>query len=225
MVGQLRLEKGWRIPLRQESLYGMPVLCARVDAQGRWGEKRLERAGRRLRGAGSLRVLVPGDFSRWDVLERQGLMAVEPARFLHAQMLPIALRALERADLTPERAAVALCARRADGEMARAALALSRCVRHLVIDAPVGGEGLAAWLRREYGVAVLPPREQVQLAVYLQRQENMREERVELFGLHPRMQGVRICAPALEQAHREDLGVVSTLWEGGFLSESALKIT
>lgn len=226
MVGQLVSEKGGRGRVSRADLYGMPVLRAGVDPESRWEERRLARAGRELRRAGTSRLLAPAEFSRWPQLEAQGFRPVTPDRFLRAQALPIALRALEHRQMAPDRATVALCARRADGEMARMALELSRHVRRLVIDAPGGGERLALWLHREWGVPVLPRQEEAHMAVYLsEREENRTEQGVELFGSRPRLDGVRVCAPELRQEHREDLAVLSLLWEGGFLSKSALKIT
>ena len=41
--------------------------------------------------------------------------------------------------------------------MERAALRLCGQVRRLVIEAPEGGDELARWLRRQYGMPILPP--------------------------------------------------------------------
>ncbi|USF27983.1 hypothetical protein N510_002941 [Firmicutes bacterium ASF500] len=138
-------------------LYGLPVLRGSVDPSGFWGERRLTRAGRSLRRGGALRVLVPRDFARWPLLERLGLRPVETEGFVRAQSAPLALAALERRGVAPDRATVALRGRRADRDMARTAAELCRRVRRLVVDAPSGGEELAVWLRWEFGLPILPP--------------------------------------------------------------------
>ena len=156
MLGQLTLCPGGRGGAEAGSLYGLSVLRARADPEGFWGERRLRRAGRSLRRGGALRVLVPGEFGRWPLLAALGLRPVETEGFVRAQSAPLALAGLERRGLAPDRAAVALRGLRADRDMARAAAQLCPQVRRLIIDAPGGGVELAAWLRREFGVPVLP---------------------------------------------------------------------
>ena len=102
-------------------LYGLPVLRVEADPTGFWGERRLRRSARGLRRGGALRVLVPGDFAQWPMLRSFGLRPVEPEGFVRGQSVPLALAALERQGLSPDRATVALRGRRAGREMARAA--------------------------------------------------------------------------------------------------------
>ncbi len=157
--------RGRAVPGR---LYGLPVLRAEADPLGFWGERRLRKAGRGLLRGGARRVLVPRDFRRWPLLRQLGLVPVETEGLVRANCVPLALAALASQGLSPDRATVALRGTRAGGEMARAARELCPRVRCLVVDAPSGGEELARWLRREYGVPILPPGERGHLALRFQ---------------------------------------------------------
>ena len=226
MVGQLILADRGRGKAELGRLYGLPVLRGRVDLSGFWGEHRLCRAGRELRRGGALRVLTPKGFDRWPLLARLGLRPVDPEPFVRAQAVPLALSALERQGLSPDRATVALRGQRAGAEMARTAIRLCARVRRLVVDAPQGGEELSAWLRREYGVPVLPPGEAGQVALRFQEGcPRVEETSRDLFGPAPRLAGLTLSAPGLGEEDREDLSVLATLWEGGRLAPEHVKIT
>lgn len=226
LFGQLVLEPGGRGRAEPGRLYGLNILRAETDPAGFWGERRLRRAGKGLRRGGALRVLVPGDFDRWPLLERFGLRPVEVESFVRNQSAALALELLRRQDVPPDRAAVALRGARADRDMARTAAALCRQVRSLVVDAPRGGEELAGWLRREFGVPVLPPGEGCHAALCFHPDCPRREEAaLELYGPRPRLAGLRLSAPGLAEGDREDLPLLSALWEGGKLGPGDIKIT
>lgn len=224
LVGQLILTPRGRGRAAAGRLYGLNVLRAETNPEGFWGERRLRRAGRDLRLGGAVRVLVPRDFARWPVLEQFGLRPVDPAPFLRAQSVPLVLEALERRGLSPDRATVALRGERADGDMFRTAAGLCPRVRSLVIDAPRGGGELAAWLRQEYGVPILPAGEAGQAALEFQTGRPRREEIcLELYGPRPDLTGLTLSAPELAREDREDLPLLAALWEGGKLRQ--VKIT
>ena len=226
LVGQLILEARGRGRAEPGRLYGLNVLRGAVDPAGFWGERRLRRAARDLRQGGALRVLAPRDFNRWPLLESFGLRPVEPLPFVQAQSVPLALEALERQGLAPDRATVALRGRRAGPELTRAAVRLCRQVRRLVVDAPQGGAELAEWLRREYGIPVLPPGEGGQVALRFQEESPRVEETcLDLYGPAPRLAGLILSAPSLAEEDREDLPLLSVLWEGGRLGPEDIKIT
>lgn len=226
MIGQLVIASRGRGRAEPGRLYGLNVLRAETGLEGFWGERRLRRAGRSLRLGGALRVLVPKGFSQWSPLERLGLRRVDPEAFIRAQSVPLTLELLERRGLAPDRATVALRGVRADREMARAAEQLCSRVRNLVVDAPRGGEELAQWLRREFGMPVLPPGETGQVAVCFQLGSTPREEAaLELFGPEPQLAGLTLSAPGLAEEDREDLPLLSALWEGGKLGRKDIKIT
>lgn len=228
MLGQLVFDGGRGGPKRA-FLYGLPVLRCQADPEGFWGERRLKRAGRSLCAGGAVRALVPAGFDRWPLLLKLGLRPVDPGAFLRAQAAPLAASLLERQGLAPDRATVALRGRRADGEMLRAALALCPRVRRLTISAPQGGEELAAWLRREYGLPILPADAPAQAALLLQPGTEPEDANpcpaLTLFGPEPDLAGLRLSAPDLAPTDREDLPLLSALWEGGRLGPEQLKIT
>lgn len=228
MLGQLVFDGGRGGP-RRALLYGLPVLRCQADPEGFWGERRLKRAGRSLCAGGAVRALVPAGFDRWPLLLKLGLRPVDPGAFLRAQAAPLAASLLERQGLAPDRATVALRGRRADGEMLRAALALCPRVRRLTISAPQGGEELAAWLRREYGLPVLPADAPAQAALLLQPGTEPEDANpcpaLTLFGPEPDLAGLRLSAPDLAPTDWEDLPLLSALWEGGRLAPERLKIT
>lgn len=226
MVGQLLITPRGRGKMEECRLYGLPVLRAEVDSSGFWGERRLRGAGKRLRMGGAFRVLAPPDFDRWPLLERFGLRRVNPELFIRAQAAPLALAALERRGLAPDRAAVALRGLRADRDFLRTAEELCPKVRSLIIDAPRGGRELAQWLRREYGVPILPEGERGQAALVFETGCPRREETaLELFGPRPRLAGLTLSVPRLEEGDREDLPLLAALWEGGQLRPGDIKIT
>ena len=228
MLGQLVFDGGRGGP-RRALLYGLPVLRCHTDPEGFWGERRLKKAGRSLCTGGAVRALVPTGFDRWPLLLKLGQRPVDPGAFLRAQAAPLAASLLERQGLAPDRATVALRGRRADGEMLRAALALCPRVRRLTISAPQGGEELAAWLRREYGLPVLPADAPAQAALLLQPGTEPEDANpcpaLTLFGPEPDLAGLRLSAPDLAPTDREDLPLLSALWEGGRLTAEQLKIT
>lgn len=224
MLGQLVSVSGGRGKAAPGRLYGLPVLRAAADPEGFWGERRLRRAVRSLRRGGVLRALAPPEFE--SVLADFGLRPVEPERFVRAQSVPLALTALERREVPPDRATVALRGARADRDLVRTAAALCPLVRRLVIDAPRGGEELALWLHREFGVPVLPGGERGQIALSFQEDRPVPEETsLELWGARPALAGLTLSAPGLEERDRENLPLLAALWEGGRLAPEDIKIT
>ena len=224
MLGRLKWSARGTGKLEADRLYGLPVLQAETDPAGFWGERRLCRAGRRMRRLGVRRVLVPAGFDRWPLLP--GLVPVETETFLCAQSVPLALAALERRGLAPDRATVALRGVRAGREMAQAAIQLCPLVRRLVVSAPSGGEELARWLRREFGVPILPREEAGQVALRFQPGcPELEEVSLELYGPVPDLAGLSLSAPELAGEDREDLSLLAALWERGRLNKKDIKIT
>ena len=99
-------------------------------------------------------------------------------------------------------------------------------VRHLVVDVPGEGEELAAWLREEYGAAVLRPggaAPDVTLAFGPGGEE--RGGVLRLYGPAPGLAGLR---PILEEGglppDLAPLPLLSLLWECGRLTEGHIRI-
>ena len=113
-----------------------------------------------------------------------------------------------------------------DHALARTAAQLCPLVRRLVVEAPRGGEDLALWLHREFGVPVLPPAEQGAVALRFQGDCPRREDAaLELYGPRPGLAGLSLSAPGLAEEDREDLPLLAALWEGGKLGPEDIKIT
>lgn len=227
MLGQLQIAPGRWNRVEESRLCGRTLLRASIDPEGFLGEARMRHTMRKLHRAGVIRTLLPREWDCPSWLESTGLRTVDPGPFLRAQSPELTLEVLRRQDFSPEQATVALCGRRADREMAQAACVLCGRVRHLVIDAPEGGEKLAHWLRWEFGIPILPVREPAQLAVRFQKQtkERDREPVLELYGRRPDLYGITLTMPDLPEEQRSDLDLLSVLWEWGELKKGSLKFT
>ena len=226
MLGQVTYISGtWGKP-ELGRLYGLPVLRAEADPTGRLGEFRLRRAGRNLSRGGVVQTLVPHGFERWELLERSGLMPVDPVPLIRHQGGQLALERLRRDGVTPERASVALCAGRVDRTVERAAAILCERVRYVSVSVPQGGEELARRLHKTYGIPVLPPGEGTGLALCFGPGKIPPAGRaLNLYGPAPDLAGMRFFAPALAPEDRGDLLLLAALWNGGKLDEHTLKIT
>lgn len=231
MLGQLIFEERGGGRAERAQLYGLTVLRAGADPEGWLGRRRLQKAGRALRRGGALRTLAPAGFQQWALLENCGLISVNPLAFLRAQGAPLALGALERQGLAPDRSAVTLRGERVDRELTRAAVALCPQVRHLVIDAPRGGSELAAWLRREFGIPVLPAGEPAPVSLGFGPREKAEPDggeagvRLSLYGARPDLAGLTVTAPSLAREDQAQLPLLAALWEEGRLPPEGIKIT
>ena len=191
-----------------------------------------ERRGRRpvvteerVLGLRCLRVSVP---VRPGLREdrRKRLRSVDPEPFCQAIAVPLALAALRRAGILRVWATVALSGPRVSRPLFAAAARLCPQVRHLVVDVPGEGEELAAWLREEYGAAVLRPggaAPDVTLAFGPGGEE--RGTVLRLYGPAPGLAGLR---PILEEGglppDLAPLPLLSLLWECGRLTEGQIRI-
>lgn len=231
MLGQLIFEDGGGGKAERAQLYGLTVLRARADPEGWLGTRRLRKAGRALRRGGALRTLAPAEFQQWELLKACGLTCVSSLSFLRAQGAPLALGALERQGLAPDRSAVTLRGERVDRALVRAAVELCPQVRHLVIDVPRGGGELAGWLRREFGIPVLPAEEPAPVSLGFGPRETPEEDGGEggmcltLYGSCPDLAGLSVSAPSLAREDRERLPLLAVLWEEGRLPPGQIKIT
>ena len=158
MLGAITYDSGGAGRPRRIERYGLPLLEVPLRPGG-WRERgRVRAAARRLRRQGIVRVLAPPEFPYWELLEARGLRRVDPLPFLRFYAGELALAALRREGVAPQRGTVALRGRRVDRDMVRAAEFLCPRVRELAVSARQGGEELSAWLRREYGMPVRPGR-------------------------------------------------------------------
>ena len=232
LVGIVALEerRGRRPVVTEERVLGLR--CLRVSVPVRPGlrddrrKRRAEQGAAALYRAGVRRALTAEDFPDWPALEGQGLRSVDPEPFCQAIAVPLALAALRRAGILRVRATVALSGPRVSRPLFAAAERLCPQVRHLVVDVPGEGEELAAWLREEYGAAVLRPggaAPDVTLAFGPGGEE--RGGVLRLYGPAPGLAGLR---PILEEGglppDLAPLPLLSLLWECGRLTEGQIRI-
>ena len=150
---------------------------------------------------------------------------MDPEPFCQAIAVPLALAALRRAGILRVRATVALSGPRVSRPLFAAAERLCPQVRHLVVDVPGEGEELAAWLREEYGAAVLRPggaAPDVTLAFGPGGEERGRVLR--LYGLKCLANNSPIPEEGGLPPDLAPLPLLSLLWECGRLTEGLIQI-
>lgn len=223
MLGVLRWGPDRRVALERGQVLGLPVLQARLDPGGRWGGRRLDRAARLLVRQGVRRVLPLRGFDNWKVLERRGILPIEPLPLYRAMAEDLALAVLHQTGKAPEQAGIALRGERVDGDLARAARVLCPRVRTLIIQVPRGGEQLARELYWEFGAAVSPEGE-ADAAVRFSGQRQ--EGELVLCGPAPELLGLKVNAHGLALPDElEPLPVLTALWQAGRLEREQLYIT
>ena len=225
MIGRLTFAHRGRGRTAPGRLYGMNILWTQVDPESFWAGRRLRKAGWELRRAGVSRLLVPGGFDRWNILSAMGLRPVETEALVRAKSAPLALESLERMGLAPDRATVALRGSCVDRAVKRAAVELCPRVRNLVVDIPRGGRELAEWLRWEFGIPILPSQAPGQVGLRFHPDSGGGDEvDLGLYGQTPKLAGLSLAAPELEEEDRENLPLLAALWEGGKLGAEDIKI-
>ena len=226
----LEARKGRRPALEEGAVWGLPVLRAGVPAPAGLGERRLarrtSRAAAALVRAGVRRALTAEGFPCWPALEAEGLRPVDPSPFCQAAAAPLALAWLARAGIPRAGAVLALSAPRVSRPLFAAAEALCPRVRHLVVDVPGEGEGLAAWMREEYGTAVLAPGAVAPaLTLAFGPGGGGRGPALRLYGPEPELDG--LCPVPAEGELPPDLAplpLAALLWECGRLEAGGVRI-
>ena len=230
-IAALDVRNGRKIELMEERVLGLSLLRASIPVPAAAREGRLRR--RTARGAAQLiragvrRVLTAPDFPCWPELEAAGLRPVDPAPFCQAIAGPLALAGLRRAGILRTRATVALAGPRVTRPLFAAAELLCPRVRHLVVDVPGEGEELAAWLREEYGTAVLAP-EAAAPDIALRFGPGGGEKggmSLRLYGPAPELAG--LCPAPAEGKLPEGLAplpLLALLWECGRLGPGQIQI-
>ena len=226
MLGWITYESRGDGRLQRVDRYGLPVLEVPLRPGG-WRERgRVRTAARRLWRRGVVRVLAPPEFPHWDLLEARGLRGVDPVPFLRFHAGELALAALKREGVPSYQGVVALRGRRVDRDMVRAAEVLCPKVRELAVSAGQGGEELAAWLRREYGMPVRPDGDGIAAAVrFDERAPSGGGRELSLYGKTPQLTGICPSAAGLEEGDRGDLALLAALWETGKLGALGLEFT
>lgn len=219
MYGRIVFAETKRVALRQEELAGVTFQTVYVPAHSPT-RRRIRKAARLLCRSGVRRVLVPPDFSYWPQLERFDVIPVDPVPFLQAMAVPLALAVLADRGVLPEHATIVLAGNRVSKALRDAALALCPRIQQLVIFAPAGGEGLADYLRREYGLPLLEYCRTPHLVLLFSDAE-----------LEAKAPVLRICAPVPDllgfslrptttalPENCETISFLAALWEAGHLA-------
>ncbi|MGN0968270.1 MAG: hypothetical protein ACI4O3_03280 [Oscillospiraceae bacterium] len=202
MLGRIRWSAERKIQLENERLLDLPLLTLFLPERTRSQEKRVKKGSRLLIEQRVTRVLTPPDFPFWPLLMEQGLRPVD-TRTLRCALAPVWVKAaLAARGIRPQNAVLLLTGTRESADMAQVAWQLCPLVRNLVIDVPGGGT-LAAGLRREYGLPVLPAR-------------SAQADLILRFDAGPVLAGARFdLAGAALPADCETLPLLSALWESG----------
>lgn len=221
MLGLVSWSRERNVVVERTQVLGMPVLEARVPTEGAWEKRRLGRAARLLKRQGVRRVLVPRDFTHWDVLTSRGLTGVDVLPLYRAMADRFVLAELERRGVEAHRACVILRGERVDADLARAARLLCPRVRSVVIQVEWGGDRLVRELYWEFG-AVAARQEVGGVAVRFggegQAGELVLCGRPELLGLELETAGL-----TLPEAP-EPVPLLAALWQAGRLGVEKLRV-
>ena len=228
MVGQIvyRREKGRGKPEFVELGRMMVLRWTLYEPSGlsRWRlERRLRRAEGTLLKAGAGRVLLPEGFPYASMLRT--LKPVDPLPFWRAIADRLALRALERAGVTPRKGRAALSAPRLCTELRQTAERLCPQVKGLVIDVPGVGQDYARWLHLRYGLPVSPPSAGAEVTVAFGPGGGRWGTALELYGARPDLAGLTVSAPGADLPEDCAVQMLALLWEQGAVEREGLVIT
>lgn len=211
MLGWIRWSEEHKIRFEQELILGLPLLVLYLPKRERGQERRVRKGAHLLTGHRVTRVLTPPQFAWWPILTQMGLRTVE-TQSLRCRLAPTWVRAvMTAAGIRAEQAVLRLSGSRETPDMALAAHRLCPLVRNIVIDVP-NGEHLAAQLRREYGLPILPVRStRVDLTLY--------------FDSGPVLEGAAFVLDGENlPTDCETLPLLSVLWECGRVKTEDIKI-
>lgn len=219
--------RGGRVRLREEKICGLTVLSAEVSVGGRReAERRLLRAGEKLRAQGVRQLLEPPDSPFWTVLTRCGLRPVDVGELCRALAAEVTVCALRLRGWEPQRAAVTLSGERAGRHLLRAAERLTERVARVMIDVPGEGRKLAQQLLRRRGLPVLDPGAvRPALTVAFDPGQRVRGAALLLYGPRPQLLGTQIFARGIEVP--EDcpaMPLLAALRERGLISDRDLGV-
>ena len=202
------------LTLLQSTFYESPRLSSRGVA------RRLHRIERTLLKAGVGRVVLPQNFPHRELL--QYLRPVDPIPFWRGTADVLALGALKRTGIPPERGLVALSAPRLCPELQTTAQRLCPHIRGLLIDVPGEGEGYARWLHEQFGLPMFPAVLNADVTVAFGPGGRRWGQTLELDGPQPDLAGLVITAPELDLPGDCDSQLLALLWEQGSLTHRIL---
>ena len=154
------------VTVEMRSLFHMRVAWAAVAKGPRTPEavvrRRVLTAARRLRKAGTGRLVVPEAFTYGEQLEKGGVTPVATVPLRRALAADLARAGMATRGLSGS-ARVAVAGDQLSGELVRTVTELALGHRYVWVDVPYGAEALANQLRREYGVSLLTVPSRAQL--------------------------------------------------------------
>lgn len=211
MLGRIQWSRERNIRLESERLLDLQVLKLSLPERMRGQERRARKGARLLAGHRVTRVLTPPDFPLWPLLQEQGLRPVDTQALRCALACAWVRAALAARGIRPENAVLRLEGPRESAGMAQVAWKLCPLVRNLVIDVPGGGM-IAARLRQEAGLPILPAR-------------SARADLTLRFDDGPVLTGAGYAlAGAVLPADCETLPLLSALWECGRIRAEKITI-
>ena len=220
-------QTGRHVVLSCEVLCGLPVLQVSIPMERRLSKKRLERrvrqAAEQLCRNGVRRVLTPSEFPWDETLSQWGLSKVKTTELCRAAAAPLALTALELRGWTAQRAVVTLAGRRVNAPLVCAAETLAKRVSGLHIAVPDGGMELAEYLRKEYGLPIVPETVRPALTVAFDESWQGRGAALRLWGDEPELLGTEVYVPDLKLPWNCDAqSLLAALWESGLIPQGRL---
>ena len=226
MLGAMERRQGkGRAAVEAVELAGLKLAWAAVwvpeGADARRRERQERRGWRLLRRAGVSQVILPGD---WDGEAPAGFARVETLPFYRAHADLLALGALARQGILPERACVRLAGPRLSPELRCAAVLLCPRVRRLAIDVPGAGEDYARWLHMRYGLPVEPVGRADAAVRFGPSSTPAQHEEICLAESGVDLAGLRLCTPGLALPEGYGEGLRAALWQRGLLGREALRV-
>lgn len=215
MLGMLCWQERGRARLERTRIAGMNVLCACVSR-----DRQLTRAAKLLRRAG-VRYVLENAGGRPAL---PGLPVVDALPLYRAVADRLIWERLSMRKIAPERATVVLRGEYPDSELAAAARTLCPGVRQVVIETDRGRQALQRSLLRQFGVAVMPVKDERDVLTVRFSGQNRGEE-LNLCG-QVDLGGLSVDAPHLvlpETLVRAS--TVCALWQAGLLELPQIRVS
>lgn len=160
MLGMIlwKTGEGRKVDLGEQRVLHVRFACARVERSEKTPERALKRrirtAVKQLRKLGVSSLVLPENFSFSTSVEELGIQTVSTVPLQQMLAADWAGAALWQREIFGACVRIAVAADELSGEVVRTVTELCLRYRYVLLDVPEGGERLAVYLRREYGVAL-----------------------------------------------------------------------
>lgn len=217
-------EKG-RSNTEIQRLHGLTFLTVafyeREGLSPRAVERRLRQLERTFQRGGVSRVILPPEFPY--ACRLRAIKPVDTLGFYRGAADLLVLGLLEKRQINPAVARVALTGPRLCPELKEAARHLYRNVRELRIDVP-GEDGalFSQLLQRNWGIPVIPRTMPVDVTVSFGPSEKRAD--LSLWGELPDLGGQRLTAAGLDLPAELEQPVLALLWEQGRVKREQLQV-